>query len=148
MKALVFVFAILFAIVASVAQANTTTDTIPAGKVSYQPTLGGKILNIKKDSSVIITGVDSVVVVAKDTAKHSEKVAVYVNGKVTFTDWLKEGYTSQPDPADTTGKKVIIVATGGDEDDPSTPWYAIAWYWWVSIVSVVIGGLYIAFRWW
>jgi len=138
-----FVFAFLFAIVASFAQANTT-DTINAGKVTYQPIHKGKIVNIVKDSAVVITGVDSLVVVATDTAKNSEKVKVYVDGKVKITDWLKEGYTTQPDPADTTHKKVIIIATGGDEDDPSDP--PMAWYFKLLIGLVTVGGAFTVLR--
>ena len=113
-----FVFAMLLAIVATVAQANNPIDTIAAGKVSNQPVHKGKVVNIIKGDSAVITGVDSVVVVAKDTTKDSEKIAVYADGKLKFTDWVKEGYTSTPDPADTTGQKVIITAVGGDDNGP------------------------------
>lgn len=139
-----FAFAFVLAIVVSFAQANTPADTINAGKVNYQPIHQGKVVNIVRDSAVIITGVDSLVVVATDTAKNSEKVKVYVDGKVKFVDWLKEGYTTQPDPADTTGQKVIIIATGGDEDDPSDP--PMAWYFQLLIGIVSLCGVYSVLR--
>ena len=114
----VFAFAMLLAIVVSFAQANNPVDTIAAGKVSNQPVHQGKVVNIAKGDSAVITGEDSVVVVAKDTTKDSEKIAVYADGKLKFTDWVKEGYVTKPDPADTTGKKTIIIAVGGDDNGP------------------------------
>ncbi len=113
-----FVFAMLLAIVATVAQANNPIDTIAAGKVSNQPVYHGKVVNILKGDTAIITGVDSLVVISEDTAKNSDLVKVYVDGKVKFTDWVKKGYTSTPDPADTTRQKVIITAVGGDDNGP------------------------------
>lgn len=113
-----FAFAMLLAIVVSFAHANNPVDTIAAGKVNNKPIHKGKVVDIVKGDSVVITGVDSVVVVATDTTKDSEKIAVYEGGKIKFTDWVKEGYTSTSDPADTTGQKVIITAVGGDDNGP------------------------------
>ena len=111
-----FVFAVV-AIIALTAHANNNYTIVP-GKVIYQSVINGKVVAITKGDTAVISGVDSIVVIKTDSASASEKVAVYVDGKVKFSPWLKVGYTQTTDPTDTTRQKIIITAVGGDEDVP------------------------------
>jgi len=128
MKKIIFVITVMFAFIAITVQANTVNpkDTIKAGSVNYQPTINGKIVTIAKGDSAVISGVDSAVVVAKDTAKKSELLTIYVGGQPKLTQWVKTGYTTKPDPKDS--KKTIIMAVGGDEDSPAEPPIGLGWY--------------------
>lgn len=138
-----FVFAVLVIFMITAAQANSS-DTIVAGKVVYQATYGGKILHIQKDSTAIISGVDSVVTIKSDTTKNSEKVAIYANGK-KFAQWVRPGYTSTGDPADTTGNKLIINIMGGDANTVSDPPISLLYV--LLIVCFLSGLFYGGYRW-
>ncbi len=138
-----FVFAVMAIFMVAAAQANNV-DTINVTKITYKPTIRNKVINIAKGDSVVLTGVDSLVVVKRDSASASELVKVYVNGKPVIVDWLKEGYISSSDPADTTAKKIQIVAIGGDEDGPESNSFPLGW----GILSVMVILSFFGWLWW
>lgn len=136
-----FVFAVV-AIIALTAHANNNYTIVP-GKVIYQSVINGKVVAITKGDTAVISGVDSIVVIKTDSASASEKVAVYVDGKVKFSPWLKVGYTQTTDPTDTTRQKIIITAVGGDENVPGDLPIGLGWIVLMTVVgSVCLFGLY------
>lgn len=138
-----FLFAVCTICMIVAVQANNG-DTLNVGKITYQPTIGNKIITIAKGDTVVLTGVDSLVTIKTDTITNSELVKVYVDGKVKLTNWVKSGYSPTPDPTDTTGQKFVYQIIGGDEDMPMEP--ALAWYWWILIMSVIGGAGYCIIR--
>ncbi|MFA7298704.1 MAG: hypothetical protein WC010_03610 [Candidatus Absconditabacterales bacterium] len=101
------IFAFLFVIVTSFAQANTN-DTIVAGNR----------VSIAKGDTAFIAGIDSIIIVKSDTITNSEKIDIYADGKKKMSQWVQSGYTSNVDPNDSL--KVVIQVVGGDVDSPDS----------------------------
>ena len=140
-----FAFAMIVAMIATVAQANTNLkDTIKTGNITYQPVVNGKILNVSKGDTAMFSGLDSVVVIKTDTATKSEYDAIYVGGVKKYTGWFKTDSKTQADP--TNKGKFVFIAIGGDEDSPADPKAGL-----LSIFLIVVvgaGSMYSLIRLW
>jgi len=132
-------FVVLFTAIAQ--SISSPLDTIRAENVVYKPVEDGKILSIERGDSILISGIDSVVVVATDSAKTSN-LKIYVNGKVKIQNWFQFGYITE---IDSLTNKIIIRALGGDDNDLSGLPTGLGFI--LLIVLVVFAGGLVLFRW-
>lgn len=133
-------FVVLFTAIAQ--SISSPLDTIRAENVVYKPVEDGKILSIERGDSILISGIDSVVVVATDSAKTSNLLKIYVDGKVKIQDWFQFGYTTE---IDSLTNKTIIRALGGDDNDLGGLPTGLGFI--LLIVLVVFAGGLVLFRW-
>lgn len=140
MKKLFVVLTVLVASIVTPVQAKN--DSINANKVNYEPVYAGQVVHIAKGDVMLVTGIDSVMVLATDTAKKSEKVAVYADGKKKFTQWIKLGSKLEAD-SKAKGKFQVLI-TGGDANTPNG--LAIGFSFILLIILVLAGGGYGVYR--
>jgi phosphotransferase system HPr-like phosphotransfer protein len=167
MKKIVFVVMIIVVVVSTTVQAN------PPDTLIYNATKSSSSSSLlTKGSTAYITEADSVVVIAIDSINNSKKIAIYANGEVRFTEWVEADYITIPSYKNDSkitiiaiggdanssdesqvgllaiknNSKITIIPVGGDANSPDEPQVGLLAI--LSILVVVICGVYGAFRFW